>query len=167
MVKIFTIVLAMVMLTSSNAGNNRGMDIAWFNATEEQRFNMPMEYKAHAVGLTVEEFEFMARVIEAESDRSNDIEGRIYIAATIFNRMYDSRFPDTITGVLTESGQFATVSGGWCSLQSTDLSEWAIIEAQRQLVAGTIPSDILFFNCIGYNNGTPFGYIGGNYFMQA
>lgn len=142
---------------------NMGMDIAWLRMTEEQRYQAPLEYKAYACGLTPEEFEFMSRVIEKESDRSGDIEGRIYIAATIINRVNDSRFPSTVSGVLTQSGQFSTVSGGWCSQQNTELSDWAIIEAYRRIEAEEIPDNIVWFNCIGYCH-TPYDYIGGNYF---
>lgn len=141
------------------------MDRAWINSTDNQRSNMPIEYKANAVGMSPEEFEFMARVIEAESDRSDDITGRIYIAAVILNRVNDNRFPNTVTGVLCEPIQFETVRGGSCSIRSTDLSEWAIVEAQRRLTVGSVPDNLLFFNCVGYNYGSPFGYIGGNYFM--
>lgn len=171
MIKIATTILAIAMLTSTVPTDVEhrlfALDTAWNNATDDQRYTMPIEYKARAVGMTVEEFEFMSRVIEAESDRSASMDGRIMIAATIINRMNDSRFPNTITGVLTQSGQFTTVHGGYCSTSSTDLSDWAIVEAYRQLYAGDIPDNVLYFNCIGYNNGTAFGYIDGNYFMQA
>lgn len=159
----FNVVVSLVL---GLASSQIGMDIAWLRMTEEQRYNAPLEFKAYAVGLTPEEFEFMSRVIEKESDRSNNIEGRIYIAATIINRVNDDRFPDDITSVLTQSGQFTTVSNGWCNQKNTELSDWAIIEAYRRLESGDIPDNILFFNCIGYCH-TPYDLIGGNYFSVA
>lgn len=146
--------------------SDAGKDIAWNRMTEKQRQAAPIEYKAHACGLTVEEFNFMSRVIEKESDRSADIEGRVYIAATIINRVNDERFPNSVEGVLTQAGQFSTVSNGWCDQPSTDLSDWAIVEAYRRLEAQEIPEDILFFNCIGYCH-EPYALIGGNYFSIA
>lgn len=137
----------------------------WNNLTDEERFNSPVELKAAMCGISVEEYIFLARVIEAESDRSSSMDGRIMIAATILNRVNDDRFPDTITGVLTQSGQFTTVSGGYCSTSSTLYSEWAIVEALDGLNSGEIPDNVLYFNCIGYNCGTPYGLIDGNYFM--
>ena len=143
-------------------------ELIWNSRTDEEHYYLSIEYKAWYLGIDEEEYELFARVVEAESDRCNDdIQGRVMIAATIINRVNDSRFPDTISGVLTQSGQFTTVSCGRCSTQSTLLSEWAIIEAYYQIADGLIPENVLFFNCIGYNNGTPYGEFGGNYFMQA
>lgn len=139
----------------------------WLMSTEEERYNFTVEEKAEFVNMSVDEFIFLARVIEAESDRSSSMDGRILIAATILNRVNSSRFPNTISGVLTQSGQFTTVSGGYCSTSSTLYSEWAIIEAVIGLRSGNIPDNILYFNCIGYNCGTPYGLVDGNYFMCA
>lgn len=124
-----------------------------------------MDIHAYMVGLSVEEFELFARVVEAESDRSQNVEGRVYISATIWNRMFDSRFPNSITGVLTQPNQFSTVRGGHCSTTYTQLSSWAIVQALKMLESGEIPDNILYFNCIGYNGFTPYDCIGGNFFM--
>lgn len=160
------LIAALLFSTPTIHDHNRfTMDRAWISATDDQRFDMPIEYKANACGMSVQEFEFMARVIEAESDRSSDMEGRIMIACVILNRVSSDYFPNTITSVLCEPNQFETVVGGSCSIRSTDLSEWAIVEAHRRLTVGSVPDNLLFFNCVGYNYGSPFGYIGGNYFM--
>lgn len=143
---------------------------AWQNASDEVRQELPIEYQAAACNMSAYEFEFMARVIQAESDGSydwSDLEDKILIAAVIFNRVENRQFNNTISGVLTESGQFSTVSGGWCSCRYSDSSRWAIVEAQRRLFAEEIPRDLLYFNCIGYNYGTAYGCYGGNYFMRG
>lgn len=116
------------------------------------------------VGMTEEEFIFISSVVEAESDRSESLEGRILIAETILNRVESDLFPDTISGVLTQSGQFSTVVNGQSIVERTELSDEAVIIAAREIEAGTAP-EVLFFNCIGYNYGTPYGYVDGNYFM--
>lgn len=143
------------------------MGIVWSNATDETRRELPLEFQAYACGMTASEFEYMARTIEAESDRTNSMEGKIHIAAVILNRVNGGSFPDSIQGVLDQSGQFTTTSNGWCSTPYTETSRWAIVEAQRRLAEGTIPENLLYFNAIGYNYGTPYGYIDGNYFMTA
>lgn len=145
-------------------------DLMWFNSTDEVRYNFPICIKAHAAGMTDTEYEYLARVIEAESDRTDSMDGKIYIAAVIINRVNDDRFPDSIEGVLNESGQFSTTSGGWCMTNYTQTSCWAVIEAQRALADGSIPDNLLYFNCIGYNMTgycIPYDYIDGNYFMTA
>lgn len=161
--KLITLFLMTTLLFSTP--NEWVMDTAWNNATDEQRFNMSCEYKARACGLTEEEFIFFARVVEAESDRSRSMDGKIHIAAVILNRVRSDSFPDTVTGVLTQSGQFEVVSNGWCSISNTPESEWAIIEAYRALDAGEIPSNLLYFNCIGFSSWNyDYAYIDGNYF---
>lgn len=115
-------------------------------------------------GMTEEEFYFISSVVEAESDRSESLEGRILIAETILNRVNSDLFPDTISGVLTQSGQFSTVVNGHSITERTELSDEAVIIAARAIEDGTAP-EVLFFNCIGYNYGTPYGYVDGNYFM--
>ena len=80
----------------------------------------------------------------------------------------DSRFPDTITGVLTQTGQFSTVRNGHSVTQRTDLSDLAVIEAVEWINSGEEYPWVLFFNCRSYFSGyDPYGCIGGNYFSIA
>lgn len=145
--------------------------IVWESCrSDDIRKTLPSEYIAYACGMEPWEFDYMARVIQAESNGTydwSDFEDKVLIAAVIFNRKADSRFYNSISGVLDEPGQFTTTSGGWCSTSSSESSRWAIVEAERRLLAGEIPSNLLYFNCVGYNYGTPYGCYGGNYFMTA
>ena len=146
------------------------MDSIWGSMTEEQRFNSDLKYKANAVRLSEEEFIFFARVIEAESDGKGwegyTNKGRIAIAACIWDRVYSGDFPNTVTGVLTQSGQFTTVSNGWCSKNSTSASEWAIIKGREAVINGDLPNNLNWFNCINFCH-TPYDVIGDNYFSTT
>lgn len=161
------IVLSMIILSTFGYSENGAMDSVWFSMTEDQRYESSIEMKANAVGMDVEEFDLMSRVIEAESDRSSDIEGRIMIALVLFNRVESCSFPNNITDVCYQSGQFEVVSNGaiW-SVGRTSLSDWAIIEAHRWIADGDSPY-VLYFNNSGYAYGTPYGCIGGNYFVEG
>ena len=143
------------------------MDRVWEYMTDEQRYEAPIEYKARAVRMSVEEFDLFSRTIEAESDRSSNLEGRVLIAEVILNRVNSNSFPDTITNVCTQSGQFQVVYEGtiW-TVERTNLSDWAIIEASRRINAGLAPN-VLYFNNSGYAYGTPYCYEGGNYFVTG
>lgn len=145
--------------------------IVWASCrSDEIRMTLPSEYIAYNCGMEPWEFDYMARVVQAESNGTrdwSDFEDKVLIAAVIFNRKADSRFYNSISGVLDEPGQFSTTSGGWCSTSSSESSRWAVVEAQRRLLAGEIPSNLLYFNCVGYNCGTAYGCYGGNYFMTA
>jgi N-acetylmuramoyl-L-alanine amidase len=122
-----------------------------------------IEERAEMAGMTVEDFVFISSVVEAESDRSESLDGRILIALTIINRVEDPRFPDTISEVLTAPGQFSTVRNGHSIVDRTDYSDEAVIRAVEWNEAGDDPN-VLFFNCIGYGIGEPYGLIDGNYF---
>lgn len=125
---------------------------------------MTIEQRAEVAGMTTEDFIFISSVVEAESDRSESLEGRVLIALTIINRVEDERFPDSISEVLTQRGQFSTVRNGHSVVDRTDYSDEAVIRAVEWNEQGGEPN-VLFFNCRGYNNGTAYGYIDGNYFM--
>lgn len=139
---------------------------AWQESSDEIRQELPLEYQAYACGMTEYEFEFMARVIQAESNGTydwSDFEDKVLIACVILNRVESSSFNNTIASVLTESGQFSTVSGGYCSCSYSDSSRWSIVEAQRRLANEEVPTNLLYFNCVGYSS-TPYCECGGNYF---
>ena len=125
-----------------------------------------LEERAAMAQMTTEEFIFISSVVEAESDRNTEsTEGRRYIALCILCRVMDSRFPDTITEVLTQRGQFSTVRNGHSVTNRTDLSDQAVIEAVEWINSGEEYPWVLFFNCIGYSYGEPLGRYGGNYFV--
>ena len=138
-----------------------------------------IDERAAAVGLSTEEFELFSGVVEAESDRDpENIEGRIYIALTIWNRASEDHpeFGNTVTAALTQPGQFSTVRNGHSVTSRTDLSDQAVIAAYEWIHSGEEYPEVLFFNCRGFfrwreaynpdrdGDGTPDGAIGGNYF---
>jgi spore germination cell wall hydrolase CwlJ-like protein len=150
------------------------MDSVWGSMTDEQKYNADIKYKANAVRLSVEDFELFAKCVEAESDRSDfnpneTTDGRVYVAACIWDRVYSDEFPTTVRGVLTEPGQFTTVSSsGNCRINSTLASEWAILVGRLAVLNGEIPDNMYYFNCRGYFSGwTRFDKVGDNYFSTS
>lgn len=112
------------------------------------------------------EYNYFAQVVEAESDRASGCTmGKVFIAATIWNRMNSDYFPGSVRGVLDQSQQFSTTYDGVCAISSTRGSRIAVVVSYILLQNRLIPDNILYFNCIGYNYGTPYDYIEGNYFM--
>lgn len=139
--------------------------LAKFEAPDFLQMNI--EARASELGLETSEFILFSSVVEAESNRSESLEGRILIAEVILNRLNDPRFGcESITEVLTAPGQFSTVRHGQSVTNRTDLSDEAVRIAISEVENGTAPA-VLFFNCIGYNYGEPYGDgpIDGNYFM--
>lgn len=132
-----------------------------------------IEERAEMAQMTVEEFTLISSVVESESNRCQDsTEGRRYIALCILCRVRDSRFPSTIEGVLTQSGQFSTVvrsNGTYHAVTNrTDLSDRAVIEAVEWMNSGEEYPWLLFFNCRNYFSGyEAYGCYGGNFFSIA
>lgn len=141
----------------------------WWNtvATPDEQWNADPYIKAAVCGIEYDEFVLFSACVEAESDRSENMEGRVLIALTILNRVNSSEFPDTISGVIYQSGQFEVVSNGmiW-SVGRTNISDMAIIEAVERIQSGNAPN-VMYFNATGYAYGTPYGYVDGNYFVTV
>jgi len=172
---LLTVTMACTVLLTVNwtCFADEDVETAWEDMTEEEQYNASMEEQAEAVGLDVESFHLFANVVEAESDRSyfedgETTDGRIYVASCIWSRVFSKSFPNTVTGVLTASGQFTTVSGGWCSTSCTKASRWAIIKGLEYLLDGTIPNNMYWFNCIAYFQGfNAYMKVGDNYFSTS
>lgn len=141
----------------------------WWNtvATPDEQWNADPYIKAAVCGIEYDEFVLFSACVEAESDRSENMEGRVLIALTILNRVNSSEFPDTISGVIYQSGQFEVVSNGmiW-SVGRTNISDMAIIEAVERIQSGDAPN-VMYFNNSGYAYGTPYCECGGNYFVTV
>lgn len=128
--------------------------------------SLTVEQKANVAGMSVSEYSFFSSVVEAESDRKKgSIEGRVMIAIVILNRVDSKKFPNTITKVLRQRGQFAVVSSGaYRRVGRTKLSDRAVIEAVRRKKAGTAPK-VLYFRAGHYFKGhRRYGKVGDNYF---
>ena len=59
------------------------------------------------ITLTEEEIDLLARIVMLEAGGESDW-GKDAVVEVIFNRMYDEDFPNTLEGVLSQKGQFAT-----------------------------------------------------------
>ena len=57
------------------------------------------------------DIQLMARAINGEA-RGEPYEGQVAVGAVILNRVKDSRFPDSISGVIYQSGAFTAVADG-------------------------------------------------------
>lgn len=173
--KIFAIILAMAMCICNC---NRQMQPVkkelptvmevYLGLTEDEQNELPVEVKAVVAGMTEKEFKMLSAVCEAESDRKKNkesLENRTLIAIVILNRVDSKKFPNTITKVLRQSGQFAVVSSGaYKRVGRTKLSDRAVIEAVRRKRQNEAPN-ILYFNCRGFFRGHKrYKKVGDNYF---
>lgn len=139
-------------------------ELIWTSGSLGGQSEASIEVKAFIAGMSIEEFELISSIVEAESDRKDSIEGKRLIALTILNRRASDKFPNSIKGVISESGQFTTYEQGiHRQTGRTDTSDEAVIEATFWFEKEH--PNVIYFNCIGYNHlGTPYDYVDGNYF---
>ena len=66
---------------------------------------------SYAASSHTSDIQLMARAINGEA-RGEPYEGQVAVGAVILNRVKDSRFPNSISGVIYQSGAFTAVADG-------------------------------------------------------
>lgn len=66
---------------------------------------------SYAAGAGTSDIQLMARAINGEA-RGEPYEGQVAVGAVILNRVKSSQFPNTIAGVIYQSGAFTAVADG-------------------------------------------------------
>ena len=91
------------------------------------------------------DIQLLARAINGEA-RGEPYEGQVAIGAVILNRVKDSRFPNTIAGVIYQSGAFTAVSDG--QINKAIDKESTVMKAARDAMNGWDPTDgaVYYFN---------------------
>ena len=69
------------------------------------------ENVSYAATSSTSDLQLMARAINGEA-RGEPYEGQVAVGAVILNRVKSSQFPNTIAGVIYQSGAFTAVSDG-------------------------------------------------------
>ena len=89
--------------------------------------------------------QLLARAINGEA-RGEPYEGQVAIGAVILNRVKDSRFPNTIAGVIYQSGAFTAVADGQINQAMED--EATVMKAARDAMNGWDPTGgaVYYFN---------------------
>ena len=85
----------------------------------------------------------LARLVYAEA-RGESYKGKVAVAAVVLNRVRSSSFPNTISGVIYQSGAFESVSNG--SIYNTPTDE--CLRAAREAMNGWDPTGgcLYFYN---------------------
>ena len=91
-----------------------------------------------------EETLVLAALIQAEAANQGDA-GRLAVGSVVMNRVASSRFPNTVSGVIYASGQFAPVTSGRVAIILAEGPNSACQYAAAQAIAGNTNTDALFF----------------------
>ena len=93
----------------------------------------------------VSDIQLMARAINGEA-RGEPYEGQVAVGAVILNRVKDSRFPNTIAGVIYQSGAFTAVSDG--QINAPIAEDSTVYKAAEDAMNGWDPTG----GCVYYFN---------------
>ena len=89
---------------------------------------------------STEELDLLARLVRAEA-QGESLQGKIAVACVVLNRVESSTYPNTITGVIHQSGQFQPVRNGAINKPADQDSIKAVHEAitsSRQLAGASL-----------------------------
>ena len=87
----------------------------------------------------------LAACIQAEAD-NQPYAGKLAVGSVIMNRVKSSKFPNTITGVITQNRQFASYSSGMINalIENNRVNSTCLSVAQ-EVAGGARNGDWLFF----------------------
>ncbi len=100
---------------------------------------------SYAAGSNNSDIQLMARAINGEA-RGEPYEGQVAVGAVILNRVKSSQFPNTIAGVIYQTGAFTAVADGQINVPIDEGS--TVYKAARDAMNGWDPTG----GCIYYFN---------------
>lgn len=109
------------------------------------------------------ELELLAQLVEAEAG-NQDFEGKCLVVDCVLNRVESPEFPDTISKVIFQDGQFSVMKNGAWEKAAWNMkeSDYAAVMVETELHTNR---DVLYFNNSKFvsGSGTPFK-VGGHWF---
>ena len=89
-----------------------GLEVNYLENKAETNFSEEKEDKREAViNLNDEEIMLLSKLVAGEA-RGESYEGQVAVAAVVINRVKDSRFPNTLKGVIYQKNAFSVVKNG-------------------------------------------------------
>ena len=84
---------------------------SYLSSQKHRPVTIPVLLKVRTPNVSASELELFAALIECEAG-STHYEGMLAVASVVMNRVNHRYYPDTITGVIYQSGQFSPVASG-------------------------------------------------------
>ena len=100
---------------------------------------------SYAASSSTSDLQLMARAINGEA-RGEPYEGQVAVGAVILNRVKSSQFPNTIAGVIYQSGAFTAVADG--QINQPIAEDSTVYKAAQDAMNGWDPTG----GCIYYFN---------------
>ena len=148
-----------VLVIAFLIGTVSGLFIYSAHSTNEISWTVPEQIEVGGVvsPLTTEELEeqmyydsleLLAICVEAEAG-NQDLKGKRLVVDAILNRVDSDRFPNSITEVITQSGQFSSYTDGHMDAVLEPSEE--TFEAVKMELEDRLDSEVLFFTEGSYN----------------
>lgn len=109
------------------------------------KINIQNQVLASGTSNSTSDVQLLARAINGEA-RGESYEGQVAVGAVILNRVKHSSFPNTIAGVIYQSGAFTAVSDGQINVPIAENS--TVYKAAQDAINGWDPTN----GCIYYFN---------------
>ena len=116
--------------------------------------------EAQAASVAASEQELLAALIYCEAG-NQPYEGQVAVGAVVMNRVRSGSYPNTITEVIYQSGQFGPAMTGW--LDSV-LASGSYSDTARQAAGNAIAGSNPVGDCLYFGNGNWGIQIGDHYF---
>ena len=110
------------------------------------------------------ELELLAQVVEAEAG-NQDLTGKRLVVDVVLNRVDSPLFPDTITEVLEQPGQFSTMWNGAVEDAGWHMQEDDYTAVMMEVTGVRLDYDIYYFTAGEYNASCKPAYIHGDHFF--
>ena len=124
--------------------------------------------KEAVINLNDEEIMLLSKLVAGEA-RGESYEGQVAVAAVVINRVNDSRFPNSLEGVIYQRNAFSVVKNGTIYAEPTS----STYRAAQEAIYGSDPTNkaIYFWNpdistCSWINTLNPYLRIGNHVFAK-
>ena len=157
-----TLMVSLVVLVSVFTKVDYTYSLAYYSLDNKA------EKRETVINLNDEEIMLLSKLVAGEA-RGESYEGQVAVAAVVINRVKDSRFPNTLEGVIYQKNAFSVVKNGTINAEPTS----STYRAAQEALYGSDPTDnaIYFWNpdistCSWINTLNPYLRIGNHVFAK-
>lgn len=125
---------------------------------QEEELNQETENQTPIIADNSEQA-LLAALIQCEAG-GESYEGKLAVGSVVINRVRSSHFPNSIAGVIYQSGQFSPVASGRFATVLAEGADASCVQAASEVLGGRITVDCLYFR---RNTGDIEGIVIGNH----
>lgn len=157
-----TLMVSLVVLVSVFTKVDYTYSLAYYSLDNKT------EKRETVINLNDEEIMLLSKLVAGEA-RGESYEGQVAVAAVVINRVKDSRFPNTLEGVIYQKNAFSVVKNGKINAEPTSSTYRA---AQEALYGNDPTNDAIYFwnpdisTCSWINTLNPYLRIGNHVFAK-